>query len=98
MTTTPAFWLTPILAFATAAGLTAQASQSRPDQGRTNSSNVTLTGCIERLDKTSAAYGAATAGNRNPPTTFALTRAKLATGTRAATVPEVPELSEKGRV
>jgi hypothetical protein len=84
MTRTPAFWITPVL-------LALFAPQA------TTASDITLTGCIERLDKTGAAYGAAAAGNRNPPSTFALTKAKLTSGTRASTVPEVPELSDKAR-
>jgi hypothetical protein len=64
-------------------------------QGRGNNENVTVTGCIQRLDKTGAAYGAATAKPGDSAPTFALTNATVGTRTRAATtVPEVPELSD----
>jgi len=81
----PASWITPVLL-----ALLAPQATAAPD--------ITVTGCIERLDKTGAAYGAAaTAGTRNPPSTFALTKATLASSTKASTVPEVPELSDKAR-
>jgi hypothetical protein len=91
-------WTLPVLVCVAAAGLMGRTAASATWQASRDKETVTVTGCIQHLDKTAAAYGAATARPQDRPPTFALANAKLRTETATSTasaIPEVPELDVK---